>query len=180
MTTTFLLASARSGGNSEQLARRAASTLPSDRQQHWLTLRDYPLEPFLDLRHADEPYPAPTGNARILADATLGTDSLVIVTPVYWYSTPAPLKLYLDYWSHWMRVESLNFKERMAEKTMWVVAASAGSAEDAQPMIDSLKLSARFLNMTWGGHVLGNGSKPGDILNDAPALEAALKLFAPE
>ena len=176
MTMTFLLASARANGNSEQLARHAATSLGDDLEQRWLALRDYPLPVFEDKRHAGR-YDKLHGNAKILAEATLAAQRLVFVTPVYWYSVPTPLKLYLDHWSHWMRVESLKFKEKMSSMTLWVVAASAGAATEAEPMLESLRLCGKYLDMKWGGHVLGNGSKPGDVLNDSDALKRAAHLF---
>ena len=174
MNITFLVASARANGNSEQLARHAAETLPDTVEQSWIALRDHPLDPFQDLRHVEgSGYEEPTGHAKTLADATLAADHIVLVTPVYWYSVPAPLKLYLDYWSHWMRVESLDFKAKMSEKSLRVISALAGPAESAEPMTESLKLCAAFLSMNWGGYALGNGSAPGDVLQDENALRAA-------
>lgn len=173
---TFLIASARPNGNSEQLVRLTAESIPDSNQQ-WLTLRDLPLDPFEDRRHGELSYDALKGNAEILLRATIECDHLVFVTPVYWYSVPTPLKLYLDHWSHWMRVESLEFKERMEGKSLWAISSSAGRAEDAEPMFESLKLCAKFMKMKWGGHVLGNGSAPGDVLNDEKALSFAKRFF---
>ena len=70
------------------------------------------LPAFLDLRH-DGDYPAPEGNAAELARATMAATDVVLVAPLYWYSLPAPAKLYLDHWSHWMRHEPLGFKAAM-------------------------------------------------------------------
>ncbi|MFL6055811.1 MAG: flavodoxin family protein [Actinoallomurus sp.] len=90
----------RSGGNTEELARQAAAQLPSGVAQQWLRLRDLPLPDFQDLRHVPGAvYPEPTGNERILLDATLDATDLVIASPLYWYSVSAATKLYLDYWS---------------------------------------------------------------------------------
>jgi hypothetical protein len=44
-------------------------------------------------------------------------------------------------------------------------------------MLQSLRLSADYMHMRWDGHVLGNGSKPGDVLRDTAALEAARVLL---
>ncbi len=174
MNMTFLVASARANGNSEQLARRAAEVLPESVRQHWIALRDYPLPPFQDLRHAEgSGYQEPTGHAKTLAEVTLATDHLVLVTPVYWYSVPPPLKLYLDYWSHWMRVESLDFKAKMSEKSLRVISTLAGPAESAEPMMKSLELCGAFLSMNWGGYAIGNGSAPGDVLQDESAVQTA-------
>ena len=67
----FLLGSSRTGGNTEALARLAAEQLPDGAEQRWLHLADLPLPEFDDLRHeGDGIYPAPTGNAATLLDAT--------------------------------------------------------------------------------------------------------------
>ena len=173
----FLVASTRLGGNSEHLAKMAAELLPSQVKQTWLRLTNLPLEPFTDIRHSIGVYPQPTGNEKVLLEATLSTTDLVLVAPLYWYSVPTPLKLYLDYWSAWMRVPDLQFLKRMAGKRMWVVCASSGDREEAQPMFDSLKLSAEYTKMHWGGVLWGNASRPGDIAKDAAALEAAKTFF---
>ena len=64
----FLLASTRLEGNSEQLARHAAHSLPEGAETRWLRLEDHPLPPFADTRHSTG-YQAPEGNAALLAEA---------------------------------------------------------------------------------------------------------------
>jgi len=126
----FLLSSARRDGNAEKLARHAATSLPEETDQCWLNLADVPLPQFEDRRH--EPgfaYGEVFGNERLLLDATLAATDLVLVVPLYWYSVPASAKLYLDYWSSWLRVPGADFKSRMSGKILWGV--SAFSDEDA-------------------------------------------------
>jgi len=113
-----------------------------------------------------------------LLDATLAATDIVIASPVYWYSISAATKLYLDHWSAWMRLEGVDFKARMASKTLWAI--SALSDEDwsgAQPLIDTLRLSAEYMKMKWGGVLLGYGNRPRDVLNDTPSLERAETFF---
>jgi multimeric flavodoxin WrbA len=176
MQFTFLNASVRDPaqcpGNTETLARAAASTLPPQVSQHWLRLADMQLAPFVDQRHSVGEYPAPTGDLATLAQATLAATDLVFVSPVYWYSLPAPLKLYLDHWSAWMRVPAMDFKARMAAKTLWLITTSGDRAK-AQPMIDSVQLCAQFLSMRWGGVLWAKGGAPGAVAGDAAALAAA-------
>jgi multimeric flavodoxin WrbA len=177
---TFILASARRGGNTETLARRAASRLPAGVEQRWLNLADLPLPTFRDLRHSgDGSYPPPVGPARVLLDATLAATDLVIASPLYWYSVSADAKTYLDHWSGWMRVPGVDFRARMAGKTLWAVGAV--SDEDmsvAEPMLGTLRLTARYLDMRWGGALLGYANRPGDIEADAGALTRAGTFFA--
>ena len=114
----FVLASARHDGNTERLTRTAAAALPTDAGQLWIRLSDTPLAPFHDIRHDTPNYPTPEGHERTLADATLMATDLVIAAPLYWYSLPASAKLYLNYWTAWMRVADLEFKKRMEGKRM--------------------------------------------------------------
>ena len=177
---TFLLASARRDGNTEILTREAARHLPPDCGQQWLRLMDLPLPPFEDIRHSVGIYPQPEGNERVLFDATLGATDLVFAVPLYWYGVPAAAKLYLDYWSGWLRVPGADFKARMAGKTLWgVCAMSEEDTRRADPLIGTLRLTADYLKMESGGVLLGYGSKPGDILADTDAMEKAAHFFAP-
>ncbi|GIL39280.1 NAD(P)H-dependent oxidoreductase [Roseiterribacter gracilis] len=184
MTTTrsflFLLAGARRDGNSERLARRAAAALPADVQQTWLRLDEAALPPFADTRH--EPsggvYPPPEGDARRLLDATLAASDLVFVAPVYWYSLPAPAKLYLDHWSGWMRVPTLNFRARMASRGLWAITAVSDEDRSvAEPLLQTLRLTADYMDMVWRGAAIGYGNRPGDVLNDATGVAQADALF---
>jgi hypothetical protein len=175
----FLLSSARRDGNAELLARHAATSLPEETDQRWLNLADVPLPQFEDRRH--EPgfvYGEVFGNERLLLDATLAATDLVLVVPLYWYSVPASAKLYLDYWSSWLRVPGADFKSRMSGKILWGV--SAFSDEDAarmEPLVGTLRLTADYLGMGWGGVLLGRGNRPGDVMQDEAALAAARTFF---
>jgi multimeric flavodoxin WrbA len=177
----FLVASARQPGavgNTEWLARRAAASLPAGAGSEWLYLNETDIAQFEDLRHVDAgTYPMPEGGARKLLEATLAATDLVVVTPLYWYSFPNRLKLYLDHWSAWMRVPGLDFKARMAGRRMWAITTS-GSREKTQPMFDSLKLCAEFMAMRWQGALWGAGGPPGAVEKDAAAIAAAERFFA--
>lgn len=171
----FLIASTRPAGvigNTEALAHHAAAALPADVQQTWLPLAQLPLPPFEDHRHGRGHYPMPEGAGRQLLDATLAATELVFVAPVYWYSLPSPLKIYLDHWSAWLRVPGLDFKARMAGKPLWLITTS-GDRPKAQPAIDSVRLCADFMAMPFAGALWGKGGAPGTVEQDAEALAAA-------
>jgi len=175
----FLLSSSRADGNSELLAREAAKQLPESVGQRWINLNECPLGAFHDVRHAGErTYEMPEGNARMLVDATLWADYLIFVAPVYWYSMPAPAKLYLDHWSHWMRVPELNFRKRMKGKRLFLTTAMAGAKPvEAEPLLKSLQLTADYMGMEWGGYVLAHANSAGDVLQQPEALLSARSLF---
>ena len=171
----FLIASTRENGhlgNTEWLAGQAAAGLPPDIGQSWLHLSRMALEPFTDQRHTAGQYPEPVGDMKTLLDATMAATDIVFVSPVYWYSIPAPLKTYLDHWSAWMRIPGLPFKDAMARKTLRLITTSGDRAK-AQPMIDSVRLCAQFLSMHWGGELWGKGGPPRAIESDKDAIAAA-------
>lgn len=174
----FLLGSARTGGNTETLAREAARPLAAP--QSWVRLSDLPLDRFQDARHDGRRYLTPSGNEQQLLDATLEATDIVIASPVYWYSVSADVKLYLDYWSGWLYVPGVDFKARMRGKTLWGVSVLGEGPEQAAPLVGTLQKSAEYLGMNWGGVLLGNGSRPGDVLKDASALSEAESFFAKE
>jgi multimeric flavodoxin WrbA len=177
----FLVASARREGNTETLARKAAASLPSDVKRQWIHLDETPLPRFEDIRHhggKNNQYPDPEGNERLLLDETLSATDIVFVTPLYWYSLPSSAKLYMDYWSAWLRVPGVDFKKQMAGKKMWAVCVLADEdPKRAELLLTTLRHSAEYMGMEWGGELIGNGSKPGDVLNDTRAMEAAEHFF---
>ncbi|MFD8737735.1 flavodoxin family protein [Streptomyces sp. NPDC059618] len=178
----FVLGSSRPGGNTETLARRAADQLPADTEQHWLPLTEHPLPDFEDLRrdgdHVRPPAASPTAH---LLDATLAATDIVIASPLYWYSVSGLTKRYLDHWSGWLRTPGVDFKATLAGRTLWGVTALAHEEpEVAGPLIGTLNHTAAYMGMRFGGVLLGNGSKPGDVLNDTGALTRAKTFFAQE
>lgn len=178
----FLIASARRGGNSEQLARRAATSLPPGTRQTWVHLDEHPLPPFADRRHESTTAWAPTieGESRFLLEATLAATDLVIVAPVYWYSLPASAKLYLDHWTAWLRAPGWDFKPRMAGKSLWAVSVLSDSDPRlAHPLVETLRLTAEYMSMRWAGALLGEGNRPGDIAQDSRAQADSANFFRP-
>lgn len=172
----FLQSSARPGGNAEAVARLAAAHLTSEAQD-WRDLTSPALQPFQDLRHGAV-YGPPEGVALDLVTATLAATDLVMVAPLYWYGLPAPAKLYLDHWSHWMRLPDLNFKPLMQQKTMWLVMAHASSSpEEIAPAVETLRLASAYLGMAWGGTLLVDANAPGAWAEDKAALMQAEGFF---
>ncbi len=170
----FLLGSSRAGGNAQFLAERMAAALPPSASHRTLHLDDYPLPPFRDIRHTVGVYPPPQGNELVLAEATLDATDLVIAAPLYWYSVPASVKLYFDYWSAWLRVPGLDFRRQMAGKRLHAVCViSDDDAGVAQPFERMLELTASYMGMEWRGMLTGFGNRPGDVARDAGAVARA-------
>ena len=175
----FLLASTRSHGNTEALARHAAAHLPIGAGQRWLRLDDLLLPPFRDIRHDGEGrYPVPEGDEKLLLEATLAATDLVIASPVYWYSVSAAAKLYLDYWTGWLRVPAADFKTRMRGKSMWAIGAHTSADHTAtEPFQETLRLTAEYLTMRWRGALMAYANRPGQVMDDGDAMDRAAAFF---
>ncbi|RKE16893.1 flavodoxin family protein [Streptomyces sp. TLI_171] len=171
----FLLGSSRADGNAEALAREAARHLPAGTAQRWLSLADHPLPPFRDHRHTDgHAYLEPEGNERLLLEATLAATDLVIVSPLYWYSVSASTKLYLDHWSAWLRLPQFAFRESLAGRTLRGITVTSHEDDGkADPLVGTLRTTAEYMGMRWGGALIGHGNRPGDVQQDHPVLAEA-------
>ncbi len=159
-----------------------AEQLPSskDIKQVWRDLTNPVLPNFVDRRHGDH-YEKPDNVAESLLNETLHATDIVFVNPLYWYNLPAPTKLYLDHWSHWMRLPEKNFRERMAEKRVWHILTHSGSEpKQIAPAIDCVRFSAEYLKAQYMGALIGHSNFPGDIEKDASALVAADRFFGIE
>jgi multimeric flavodoxin WrbA len=177
----FLLGSHRLDGNAEILAREAALQLAPGSTQRWLRLHDLPLARFEDRRHlVGHSFQPPAGNERLLLEATVEATDLVIVSPLYWYAVSADTKLYLDYWSAWLHLPEVAFRSRMAGATLWGVTVTSHRDDDSKvdPLIGTLRNTAEYMGMRWGGTLIGHGNRPGDIRADTDALSAAKSFFA--
>ena len=174
----FLLSSARSDGNTQSMARAAAAGLADSVAQDWCDLTKAKLPAFEDLRHGAS-YGPPSPQMAALAERTLQASDIVFAAPLYWYGLPAPAKLYLDHWSHWMRLPDLDFKARMSGKRAWLIMAHAGSSDaEIAPARDGLRLATAYLGMCWGGALLADANAPGDWQKDPQAQSTAAKFFA--
>ncbi|MET9610515.1 NAD(P)H-dependent oxidoreductase [Streptomyces sp. NPDC006512] len=176
----FVLGSSRPDGNTEILAREAAAQLPAGVPQTWVDLARLPLPDFQDGRHEGGAW-TPDENELALRQATLEATDIVLASPLYWYTVSAHTKRYLDYWSGWLAVPELDFKQRMAGRTLWGVTAMAEYDEAvADGLATTLTNTAAYLRMHFGGVLLGNGSRPGQVRDDARAMVRAKTFFERE
>ncbi|MEU9104484.1 NAD(P)H-dependent oxidoreductase [Streptomyces xanthophaeus] len=173
----FVLGSSRPEGNTEMLARAAAEQLPADVPQRWVDLAGLALPDFQDGRHETDAWPV-SEDEELLRQATLEATDIVIASPLYWYSLSAHTKRYLDYWSGWLAVPGLDFKRRMAGRTLWGVTVMSDDDEVvADGLTTSLNHSAAYLRMHFGGVLFGNGSRPGQVKADERAMVRAKTFF---
>ncbi|MCU0901769.1 MAG: NAD(P)H-dependent oxidoreductase [Cypionkella sp.] len=160
----FLLSSARPGGNSAQLAQRAALGLEAPAT--WLDLAQLDLPAFADPRPGAAPG-LPTGDLARVTQTLLAASDICFVAPVYWYALPAPAKLLLDHWSGFLDQPQMGFAGAMRGKGVWLVTTRA----DPDPTVPHLpeamlRRSVDWLGMRWRGALHGIADAPGEITQD--------------
>lgn len=145
-----------------------------------MDLARLPLPDFQDGRHDTGSWTVGEHEEQ-LRRATLEATDIVIASPLYWYALSAHTKRYLDYWSGWLAVPGLDFKQRMAGRTLWGVTVMADEDEVvADGLATSLNHTAAYLRMRFGGVLLGNGSRPGQVRDDERAAIRAKTFFQRE
>ncbi|MCG7410520.1 flavodoxin family protein [Paenibacillus sp. ACRRX] len=162
--------SSREGGNTEQLTERITQGI----EVETVRLRDYKIMPIVDERHASEGFQAVEDDMNQIVEAMLNHDTLLLATPLYWYGMSGQMKLFIDRWSQCLRDDSLQFKERMQGKKVYVVIVGGPKAKlTALALVQQFKHICDFMGMTLEGYIIGRGTKPGEVLHDAEAIAEA-------
>jgi multimeric flavodoxin WrbA len=174
MTIAVLFGGTRQNGNTEMLAERAIQGLAAEK----IFLRDYAIHPIEDGRHAPEGFQDINDDYNTIIDRILPHDILIFATPIYWYSMSGPMKNFIDRWSQTMRDPNYpDFKTIMAAKKAFVVAVGGDNPYvKGLPMIMQFQHIFDFMGISFEKYVIGQGNKPGDILQDKAAINAADQL----
>lgn len=169
--------SARSGGNTEQLTAMLLDGIDVSN----VLLREKRLEPLVDARHDARGFPPIQDDSMKIVKEMLEHDTIVFATPLYWYGMSGTMKLFIDRWTQFLRDDSLQFKERMKGKKAYVVIVGGPAAKmNGLALVQQFRHIFDFMGMSYEGWIIGRGSKPGDVLQDASTIaevEALNKLL---
>ncbi|MGG6314503.1 flavodoxin family protein [Paenibacillus macerans] len=175
MRIAVLQGSTRNGGNTEELTKLVLEGIPHTH----ILLRDKEIRPIHDQRHEEGGFDSVDDDYDEVILEVLAHDVLVFATPVYWYGASGLMKNFLDRWSQSLRDTRYDFKEQMARKTAYAIVVGGDNPRiKALPLIQQLQYTFDFVGMPFAGYVIGKGSKPGDVLNDARAIREAEALNA--
>jgi multimeric flavodoxin WrbA len=171
MSIAVIYGGTRSNGNTEILTERAIEGLEVER----IYLNKYEIQPIVDGRHAEGGFQKVDDDYNTIIDRLLPHDILIFATPIYWYSMSGTMKNFIDRWSQTLRdSEYSDFKAKMAEKEAYVIAVGGDKpALKGLPLIQQFQYIFDFMGMAFKGYIIGEGNKPGDILQDQKALIAA-------
>jgi multimeric flavodoxin WrbA len=174
MKIAVLSGSSRPNGNTEALALLAV-------EKHTYKLFDlnaYHIDPINDLRHEPDGFQPVDDDYEELIKELLEYDVWVYATPIYWYGMSGVMKNFVDRWSQFLRDPQLQFKEKMSQKKAYVVTCGGDQAKiKSLPLIMQFKYIFDFVGTEFGGYVIGQASKPGDINKDTHAVEQAKTLL---
>lgn len=172
MSLLVLYGSSRRHGNSELLAEEAVRDLPVSR----IYLAERNLEPIVDQRHSPEGFQPTVDEYDELIGQLLAHDTLLFVTPLYWYGLSGSMKDFVDRWSQALRDRRFQFAESMKQKTAYLIISGGDQPRlKGLPLVQQFTYICQFVGMTFGGYIIGEGNRPGEVLQDRQAMhEAAL------
>ncbi|MFC4558326.1 flavodoxin family protein [Virgibacillus kekensis] len=174
MSIAVIYGSTRADSNTELLTEQAIQGLDVER----IILRNYAIQPIEDGRHAPEGFKDVKDDHKALFSKMVESDIIIFSTPIYWYGMSGTMKNFVDRWSHTMRdPEFADFKERMAQKQAFLITAGGDDPYlKGLPLVQQFKYICDFVNLPFGGYVLGKANKPGEIKQDKKAMVSAEQL----
>ena len=176
MKVLALYGSSRKHGNSELLADKVLENI--EHTKRYLT--DYHITPIDDKRHEPGGFSdSLDDDYKRLISEFLEHDVVIYVTPVYWYGMSGLMKNFVDRWTESLRDRELQFKEKMQGIEPYVVIAGGDLPyEKAKPLVQQFELIFDFMSVKLEDWIIGDGNKPGDVLNDETAMRAASEMNA--
>ena len=91
-----------------------------------------------------------------LMNQLLEHQKIIFVTPIYWFSASAQMKIFIDRTSDFLDVEELkDIGRRLRNKTGYVVCTSVSSEADSS-FLNTFKDTFGYLGMNYGGHIHAN------------------------
>ena len=172
-----LYGSSRENGNTEYLADLACK-YAKDIEFHKIYLRRSSIHSITDQRHSQKGFTKYDDEYYAIMNTMLSSDLIIFATPVYWYNMSTYTKVFIDRWTESLRDASLDMKNAMKDKILYVICTGANPNEEViYPMIDIFRYTAHYFQMTFAGYLWANADQPGDILHDQKALSQAKSFF---
>ncbi|MCO4852834.1 flavodoxin family protein [Bacillus vallismortis] len=165
----------RPGGNTDILVEKIIQGFDAEH----IYLRQYHILPIEDLRHAEGGFGPVQDDYDSIIERTLPCDILIFATPIYWFGMSGTLKLFIDRWSQTLRDPRFpDFQQQMSMKKAYVAAVGGDNPKiKGLPLIQQFEHIFAFMGMPFKGYILGEGNRPGDLLQDHQALSAASRLL---
>lgn len=165
--------SSRPNGNTELLAK----IMLEDINHEAVFLRDKKIKPISDMRHDPQGFQRSDDDYYEIIETMLNHDEVVFATPIYWYGMSGLMKNFIDRWSESLRERSLNFRERMKDKKMYLLIVGSDQPHfKGLPLIMQFEHICNFVGASFEGFIIGDANSPGQILSDENAIVKAKQL----
>ncbi|SMD38951.1 NADPH-dependent FMN reductase [Reichenbachiella faecimaris] len=112
----------------------------------------------------------------LIKDFLQNYDTLVLVTPIYWYTMSAEVKTFLDRISDLLTIEK-DLGRQLRGKSMALISQTEGDFYH-EWFAEPIRLTAKYLGMEFKGHVHVSIEKKGISKSYKKKLEAFAKLLA--
>ncbi|WP_019415458.1 flavodoxin family protein [Paenisporosarcina sp. TG20] len=174
MSVVVIYGSTRQNGNTEQLTDHVIEGLDVEK----IFLRDYTVKPIADQRHNEGGFSGVDDDYNSLVERMMKHETFIFATPIYWYSMSGTMKNFIDRWSQTMRDEKYpDFKKQLGTKKGYIIAVGGDNPNlKGLPLIQQFKFIFDFMGIEFGGYLLGQAKRPGDISEDTVALLTAKEL----
>ncbi|GGE59801.1 flavodoxin family protein [Priestia taiwanensis] len=171
MKITTFIGSSRKDSNSELLA----DFVTKDIDHQKIHVRDLFIQPIHDLRHDKDGFQVVNDDYDTVIKAFLESDLLIFSTPIYWYSMSGIMKNMIDRLSHAIRDTRFPQLKEYLQSVEAIVIAVGGDKPTIKglPLIQQFHYIFDFLHIRFSTYILGEGNRPGDILQDQQALAQA-------
>ncbi|WP_070120104.1 flavodoxin family protein [Bacillus marinisedimentorum] len=162
--------SSREKSNSEQLAKIMIDGLETEE----VHLRDKNIQPITDMRHDPQGFSNVGDDYYEILHRMLSHEKIVFVTPLYWYGMSGLMKNFIDRFSETLRDSTVNFREQMKKKKMYVVIVGGDNPKlKALPLVMQFTHIFDFFGASFEGYLIGKARTPGEILEDKEAVAMA-------
>ncbi|MDR7317802.1 flavodoxin family protein [Brevibacillus nitrificans] len=170
MKILVLQGSSRENGNTEQLSQLVLKGIPHTQ----IHLREKNIRAIHDQRHDPEGFTAVDDDYDAIVEAVLEHDVIIFATPIYWYGMSGFMKDFVDRWSQSLRDKRYSFKQALAQKQAFVITTGGDDPRvKGLPLIQQFQYIFGFVGMPFAGYIIGEGNKPGDVLQDKRAVAEA-------
>ena len=174
MKILALIGSPRRRGNTDLLVDAAlAEAAKHGHTGEKLYLYDHAIRPCVDCRsckQGEKVCVQKDGMPKIYR-AIDAADALILATPIYWYGPTAMMKLLID------RLRPYVANRRLEDKKAYLIAPSEEGPSACGPLVESLKLSYKYLGLVYGGEALITANEKGEVAKKPEEMEKARRLL---
>ena len=174
MKILALIGSPRRRGNTDLLVDAAlAEAAKHGHTGEKLYLYDHTIRPCVDCRACKqgEKVCVQKDDMPKIYHAIDAAGALILATPIYWYGPTAMMKLLID------RLRPYVANRRLEGKRAYLIAPSEEGPSACRPLVESLKLSYKYLGLVYGGEALITANEKGEVAKKPEEMEKARRLL---